>query len=46
MLSEKELSAEEYTAGVDPAVLRAMIRRLKRSPEAVIADFLSQAVFP
>ena len=31
----------EYTAGVDPAALRAMIRKLKRSPEAVIADFLA-----
>jgi pimeloyl-[acyl-carrier protein] methyl ester esterase len=45
-VSEKKLPAEEYTAGVDPAALRAMIRRLKRSPEAAIADFLSQAVFP
>ena len=35
-----------YSAGVAPAVLRAMIRGLKRSPEAVIADFLQQALYP
>jgi pimeloyl-[acyl-carrier protein] methyl ester esterase len=35
-----------YSAGVAPAVLRAMIRGLKRSPEAVIADFLLQALYP
>ena len=35
-----------YSAGVAPAVLRAMIRGLKRSPEAIIADFLSQALYP
>jgi len=37
---------EEYTAGVDPAVLRVMIRGLKRNPEAIIADFISQALYP
>jgi pimeloyl-[acyl-carrier protein] methyl ester esterase len=35
-----------YSAGVAPAVLRAMIRGLKRNPEAVIADFLLQALYP
>jgi len=35
-----------YSAGVDPAVLSAMIRRLRTSPEAVIADFLLQALYP
>jgi pimeloyl-[acyl-carrier protein] methyl ester esterase len=39
-------SAKEYTSGADPAALRAMIRKFKRSPETVIADFLSQAVLP
>jgi pimeloyl-[acyl-carrier protein] methyl ester esterase len=36
----------EYTAGVDPAVLQVMIRGLKRNPEGVIADFISQALYP
>jgi pimeloyl-[acyl-carrier protein] methyl ester esterase len=35
-----------YRAGVAPSVLRAMIRKLKSCPEAVIADFLSQALYP
>jgi pimeloyl-[acyl-carrier protein] methyl ester esterase len=35
-----------YSAGVDPAVLNAMIRRLRKSPDAVIADFLLQALYP
>ncbi|MGO9017350.1 MAG: alpha/beta fold hydrolase [Syntrophobacteraceae bacterium] len=35
-----------YSAGVAPAVLRAMIRSLARRPEAVIADFLEQALYP
>lgn len=35
-----------YNAGVAPAVLRAMIRGLKKNPEAVIADFLLQALYP
>ncbi len=39
-------SAKEYTSGADPSVLRAMIRKLKRSPEALLADFFSQAVLP
>ena len=39
-------SGKEYTAGADPAALRAMIRGLKRSPEAVVAQFLSQALYP
>ncbi len=39
-------SDAEYTAGVEPAVLRAMIRGLKKSPEAVIADFLVQSLYP
>ncbi len=39
-------SAKEYTSGADPAALRAMIRKLKRSPEALLADFFSQAVLP
>jgi pimeloyl-[acyl-carrier protein] methyl ester esterase len=42
----KDASSGEYSAGVKPAALRAMIRKLKRSPEGVIADFLMQAVFP
>ena len=36
----------QYRAGIEPGALRAMIRKLKRSPEEVIADFLLQAVFP
>jgi len=43
---KSQLFEQEYTAGVDSAVLRVMIRGLKRSPEAVIADFLSQALYP
>ena len=39
-------SSKEYTSGVDPSALRVMIRKLKRSPEALLADFLSQAVLP
>ncbi len=39
-------SSKTYTSGVDPAVLRAMIRKLKKSPEALIADFLTLAVLP
>src|SRR5208283_4764709 len=35
-----------YSAGIAPAVLRAMIRGLKRNPEAVIGDFLLQALYP
>ncbi len=35
-----------YSAGVDSVVLRAMIRRLQRSPEAVIADFFLPALYP
>ena len=37
---------ETYTAGVEPAALRAMIRKLKRRPEEAIGEFLLQAVFP
>lgn len=37
---------EAYSAGVEPAALRAMIRKLKRNPEETVAEFLSQAVFP
>ncbi|SPF32689.1 putative Carboxylesterase [Syntrophobacter sp. SbD1] len=39
-------SNNEYAAGVRPAVLRAMIRGLSKDPEAVIADFLSEAFYP
>jgi pimeloyl-[acyl-carrier protein] methyl ester esterase len=39
-------SDTDYSAGVDPAVVRAMIRGLKRNPEAVIARFLLQALYP
>jgi pimeloyl-[acyl-carrier protein] methyl ester esterase len=39
-------SDADYSAGVDPAVLRAMIRGLKKNPEAVIADFILQALYP
>ncbi len=39
-------SGSNYSAGVDSPVLRAMIRKLKRNPEALIGDFFSQAVFP
>ena len=39
-------SAEEYSAGIGPAALRAMIRRLKKEPEETIADFFLQASFP
>ncbi len=35
-----------YSAGVAPAVLRAMILGLKKSPQAVIADFLLKALYP
>ncbi len=35
-----------YTAGVAPAVLHVMIRRLVTKPEVVIADFLVQALSP
>lgn len=40
------LCAEAYTAGAEPAALRAMIRKLKRNPEEAVAEFLLQAVFP
>ncbi len=46
LLQKPPLFEEEYTAGVDEAVLRVMIRGLKRSPEKVISDFLSQALYP
>lgn len=39
-------SGEEYSAGVSPALLRAMIRRLRRDPEATVADFISEALHP
>ncbi len=39
-------SGEEYPPGVDPVALGAMIRKLKRNPEALIADFFSKAAFP
>ena len=39
-------SDAEYTAGVAPAVLHVMIRRLATKPEVVIADFLVQALSP
>jgi len=38
--------AGQYDSGVEPGALRAMIRKLRRDPEKVIADFLLQAVFP
>jgi pimeloyl-[acyl-carrier protein] methyl ester esterase len=38
--------AEPYGAGVEPAALKAMIRKLKRNPEEVVREFLSQAIFP
>jgi pimeloyl-[acyl-carrier protein] methyl ester esterase len=38
--------SQAYTAGVEPAALRAMIRKLKRNPEEAVAEFLLQAVFP
>jgi pimeloyl-ACP methyl ester carboxylesterase len=37
---------QEYTAGVEQAVLKAMIRGLAKNPEAVIADFFSLALYP
>ncbi len=38
--------AEEYSAGIGPAALRTMIRKLKKEPEEAIADFISEASFP
>lgn len=35
-----------YTSGVDPVTLKAMIRKLKREPEDVLADFISTAAAP
>ncbi len=39
-------SDAEYETGVQTAVLRAMVRGMRRKPESVVADFLSQAAFP
>ncbi len=39
-------SADGYTTGVKPAVLRAMIRGLKRNPQTVVSDFISRALYP
>ena len=39
-------SKDDYTSGVKPSVLRAMIRGLRKNPEAVVSDFLTGALFP
>jgi pimeloyl-[acyl-carrier protein] methyl ester esterase len=39
-------SDEGYTPGVKPAVLRAMIRGLRKKPESVVSDFIARAMHP
>ncbi|MGC9196250.1 MAG: alpha/beta fold hydrolase [Syntrophobacteraceae bacterium] len=39
-------SQKEYACGVRPAVLRAMIAGLQKTPEAVLKDFISRALYP
>ena len=39
-------TAEGYTSGVRPAVLRAMLRGLRKNPETVVSEFISRALHP
>ncbi len=39
-------SADGYPSGVKPAVLRAMIRNLRKNPQGVVSDFISRALQP
>ncbi|MDR3566817.1 MAG: alpha/beta hydrolase [Syntrophobacteraceae bacterium] len=39
-------SDKDYTSGVNPAVLRAMIRGLRKNPEDVVSDFIREAMHP
>jgi pimeloyl-[acyl-carrier protein] methyl ester esterase len=39
-------SDDAYTSGVKPAVLRAMLRGLRKDPRAVVSDFISRALHP
>lgn len=39
-------STDGYPSGVKPAVLRAMIRSLRKNPEGVVSDFISRALKP
>lgn len=39
-------SDDGYVCGVKPAVLRAMIRGLRKNPQGVVSDFISKALYP